>query len=390
MRGSVRKVQKENGHAWKARIDLPTGDPAKRRQLTRHFNTKKEAEKWLAKKNHELYSGSYIEPTDRLLQDWLKEWLQTFAKPNIRETTYVTYKSYLRNHTIPALGHIALKDITPALIQEFYNSLDLAPASVRRVHMILRQALEKALVLGYIRDNPADGNKVSIPKASTQHKELQYWTPKRTHKFLHAAQNHSNSIYATLFYLAVMTGMRRGELLGLRWQDIDFNRSQISVRQSITYDMEGNQQINNPKTKHGERTISLDQETLTHLTEHKEYMSRLKEQLGDTFRKSTLVFTSTVGKDINVSNLRRAFNNIIEHAGIPKIRFHDLRYTHASLLLNSGVNPKIVQERLGHSSIQVTMDIYSHLMPNMQEEAINQFADTFYNNVKRELINSIA
>ena len=389
MRGSIDKVKRaRKGHVGRARIDIPTETPGERKQKTRHFDKKRDAEQWLTKINNAINEGVYIQPSARPLGEWVSEWLHTYGKIDIRDSTLATYETYIKNHIKPGIGHIPLKKLTPHAIQEFYNDLDLAPASVKYVHSILRKALEKAVALEHLRSNPADGDKVSVPKKNNEKNELQYWNKKQTKKFLESAKEHTNPIYATLFYLAVWTGMRRGELIGLRWQDINFVKSELYVRQSITRDPQGTYHINGPKSNTSKRKIDLDQWTLTKLKQHQDYMENLQADLGDAFEQSDLVFTSTVGKRINVSNLRRAFNNVIDHANIPKIRFHDLRHTHASMLLQDGAHPKVVQERLGHSSIQITMDIYSHLMPTMQADTINQLASNHHTRPTMEVVQS--
>lgn len=389
MRGSINKIsRKRKGHVWRARIDIPTDTPGERKQKTRHFDRKKDAEEWLTKITNDINEGSYIQPSNMPVGDWVSKWLHTYGKVDIRDSTLASYDSYIQNHIKPGIGHIPLNKLTPHLIQEFYNDLELAPASVKYIHSILRKSLEKAVTLEHIRSNPADGSKVSVPKKSKEKSELQYWDKKQTKKFLESAEKHTNPIYGKLFYVAVWTGMRRGKLIGLRWQDVNFVKSELYVRQSITRDVNGEYHVNDPKSNTSKRKIDLDQWTLTKLKRHQHYMEDLQEQLGDAFEHTDLVFTSTVGKRINVSNLRRAFYNVIDHAKVPKIRFHDLRHTHASMLLQDGAHPKVVQERLGHSSIQITMDIYSHLMPTMQADSIHQLASNHHNTPKMQVVKS--
>lgn len=389
MRGSVSKFKRKGKRdGWRARIDIEESTYSNRKQISKVFDTKSEAEQWLAKKNHEIYSGTYIQPSEMPLKDWLNEWMEQFAKVGIRENTYNTYRTYLDNHTIPKLGHIPLKDVTTSRIQQFYNDLNLASATVKHIHAVLRKALEKAVTLGHIKSNPADGKKVEIPKPDKEHQELRYWTQDQVSKFLSAVEEHTNPIFATLFYLAIHTGMRRGELLGLRWQDVNFAKSELNIQQSITRDPTGKMHTNAPKTKHSKRSIALDAWVISKLREHQDYMEYLQEQLGNAFERSDLVFTSTNGKIIHVSNLRRSFNAVIKHADIPKIRFHDLRHTHASIYLSHGTNPKVIQERLGHSSFQITMDIYSHLMPNLQRDEVDRVAAKIHGQSNMEIVKS--
>lgn len=222
-----------------------------------------------------------------------------------------------------------------------------------------------------LSSNPANHVEIPNPKSPS----VDFWEEDQIKVFLqHAKENATPSQYM-LFLTAVRTGLRRGELLGLRWQDIDLNAKTLSVKRTITTKMDGTLYEGKPKTKSSQRTVSLDEELIIHLKQYHKRIVRQQELLGEAWDRADLVFPSTVGTPINPSNLRRTFNRIIAKAELPKITFHDLRHCHATLMLKAGVNPKIVSERLGHSSIKVTLDTYSHVLPGLQAEAAELFAD---------------
>lgn len=169
-----------------------------------------------------------------------------------------------------------------------------------------------------------------------------------------------------------MTGMRRGELLGLRWRDVDLENCQASIRQSYTALHDGSMHLDNTKTKGSERTVALPNSVVVALKKHKASQATHQLKLGSTYKDHDLVFASETDTPINASNLHRHFKSTLETAELPNTRFHDLRHTHATLMLQEGVHPKIVSERLGHSSIQITLDTYSHVLPNLQSEAADK------------------
>ncbi len=369
MKGSVKK----RGKSWCYVVDLPRRADGKRNQKIKSgFRTRKEAEAALATTMAEANKGEYIEPSRMTVKDYLTKWLEDSVKHNNKKSTLVNYKYLLETHVFEEIGEIELGSLQPRHLQQLYSDKlqngrvygegGLSATTVRRIHAVLRKALSTAVKWQLIRLNPADA--VDAPKQSR--KEMKCLTKEDVETFLEAVQSDT---YKVLYLVAIMTGMRRGEILGLRWQDVDLDNGQASIRQSYIALHDGSMHLDTTKTKGSERTVALSNSVVVALRRHKALQAAHQLKLGHAYKDYDLVFASEMGTPINASNLHRNFKQTLEKAGLPNIRPHDLRHTHATLMLQEGVHPKIVSERLGHSSIQITLDTYSHVLPNLQSEA---------------------
>jgi len=247
---------------------------------------------------------------------------------------------------------------------------------------VLHKALQTAVKWGLLSRNVADG--VDLPRG--EHTEMQTWDEDDITRFLEAAKV---TPYYALFYTALFTGMRRSELLGLRWADVDFILSQLYVNRSLHQLNNRSYVFTQPKSVRSRRTIALSPSTILTLKRHKEQQALEKAMLGMMLKEDDLVFSTPEGKPLRPNTITRAWANLARRCGLKVIRFHDARHTHASLLLKQGVHPKVVQERLGHSSIAVTLDTYSHVTPGLQEAAALRFDDAFivgHNNKANEKV----
>jgi len=379
MSGSIEKRTGKNSHSWRVRIDVPTPS-GKRKQISHTTNTLKEAQRWKSKKEAEILSGAYIEDSSMTLEEFLMKWLVDYGKSNLKTNTRRNYQFAIEKHIIPEIGDIQLKDISPIQLQSLYTKKleDLAPSTVKtRIHAILHRALHHAVQWELLNRNPAD--LVTPPKQDSSGRYgatvIECWDVEQLRDFLKAVDKKTNPLYANFFYTAAMTGMRMGELIGLRPGDVDFKNQVIHVRQNVTRDPYGDFHEGSPKSIDGVRDISIDERLTERLADHLEKTKTLKEHLGDEWGDEKYLFLSTKGTRLNPSNIRRTHNRIIKTAELPKIRFHDLRHTHATLMLASGISPNVVMERLGHADIETTMGNYGHVLPNMQTEAATQFAN---------------
>lgn len=355
-------------------IKISTGkDPATGKYKSQWFTvkgSKRDAEKRLSELLHQIDTGSYMRPGKTTIADYLQRWLSDYAKPNLSPRGYERYESISRVHLVPNLGSISLTQLKPEHLQKHYSAMlkaGLSSSSVRYQHVILHKALQTAVKWGLLSRNIADG--VDVPRV--QRTEMQTWDESELNQFLETAKG---SQYYALFYTALFTGMRRSELLALRWCDIDFVFSQIYVNRSLHQLKDGSYVFTAPKSEKSRRTIALPPSAYLALSEHREAKEAEALLLGKLITDTGLAF-STLGKPLRPNTVSRAWVMLAAKAGVKVIRLHDTRHTHASLMLKQGIHPKIVQERLGHSTIAITLDTYSHVAPGLQEVAAKRFDD---------------
>ncbi|WP_077298740.1 tyrosine-type recombinase/integrase [Virgibacillus pantothenticus] len=279
-----------------------------------------------------------------------------------------------------AIGDIRVHELNARQVQRFYDSLldnKLSERSVHHIHRILSNALDYGAKLGDINKNVA---KAAEP-ARVRKKEMEYWPIESLWKFINDTRNEK---FFIAWYIASFTGMRQGEVLGLKWDCVDFSNKMIYVKRSLKRSEENNYHIADLKNNSSYRSISISGSDIFELKKHLNEQKRIRMNAGDSYLDNNLVVTAGIGTHVLPSNLGRAFRRAIKRSKLNKIRFHDLRHTHASMLFALGVHPKIVQERLGHSSIQVTLDTYSHMLPNMQEPVAESLESAFKNQLENE------
>lgn len=328
----------------------------------RGFRTKKEAEKAMAEAQAAVNKGEYLEPSKMAFRDYLNDWMKT--KRNLGEQTADLYESYLRTHIVPTLGHIPLAKITAHDIEMFLDTLHtkgLAAATIKRIFSVVNAALNAAQMKDLITKNVA--NKVEKPQASRR-RDLVVWEPEFVSSFLRTTHNESR--YWIAIYLAIMTGMRQGEILGIRWSDIDFENKTLHIQQTVT---KKRQIKTGAKTKGSVRSVALSPETIEMLRTHRKGILADRIKHGADYKNHDLVVCTHFGGPVTSRAIQKVWDSFIKKTNAPKITFHDLRHTHASLLIKQGVHIKVISERLGHSSVSITLDLYGHLMPNMQEDA---------------------
>jgi integrase len=295
---------------------------------------------------------------------FLTSWLEA-VRPSIRERTWVRYEQYVRLHAAPALGKVPLTRLTPQHLQRLYSDrlkAGLSATSVHHLHAMLHSALDQAVRWALIARNIAD----LVDPPRNAHFEMTTLSPEGARRFLDTlAGNRLEALYV----LALTTGMRQGELLGLRWRDVDFDHGTLQVRGSLQR-LGGKLTVSATKTEHSQRRVSLTSSAVAALRRHRVLQKEERLRLGAAWQGEELVFTNEIGRPIGASSLLRlSFLPLLSRAGLPRMRFHDLRHSAATLLLGQGVHPKIVAEMLGHSKIGTTLDLYSHVTPTMQREA---------------------
>jgi len=301
-----------------------------------------------------------------LLCHFLDNWLAQH-KFSLREKTAHQYNGLISKHIKPFLGGLALQNLSLLGVENYYSLLQERGVGIRTIqiiHNILHSSLEKAVRYGMIGSNPTQGATLPVYRFD----EMQVLSKEQVRRFL-ASANHSSS-YA-LFHLALVTGMRMGELLGLKWSDIDWDSGTITIQRQKQYVPGVGWSLVEPKTRFGRRTIKVGESTQRNLQTHKGSVDKQKGNTGKHWTEMDLVFPNSVGKPRDASNIRLEFNQVLEQAGIPRIRFHDLRHTAASILLNHKIPVIVVSRILGHSRPSVTLDLYGHVLCDMQDEAAN-------------------
>jgi len=368
MRGHIVKRYKDS---YTIVLNLGT-DPAtgkRRQQWITVKGTKKEAEKRLAELLHQLDNGTFMKPGKTTLAEYLERWLRDYASPNLAPRTAEGYEHIVRRHLIPSLGQIHLTQLKPEHLQHVYSeklATGLSHRTTRYIHVTLHKALRDAVRLGIIVRNPAD----AVEPPRVQRHEILTMNESDIHIFLEFAKA---TPYYALFYTALFTGMRRSELLALRWSDVDLILCQLSVTRALHQLQDGSRIFRQPKTVKGRRLISLSPSTAIVLREHREQQEKMGEASGSTLNEDDLVFCHVDGSPLLPNSVSHAWTKLACRTGLKGIRLHDARHTHASLMLKQGIHPKIVQERLGHASIQITLDTYSHVAPGLQQAAANRF-----------------
>jgi integrase len=367
------------GVTWGFVVDITTKDGQgrligpRRQHKNFGFRTKAEAQAALNSLQVKRADGTYVEPARLTLDQYLEQWLPG-VRGEVRGSTFATYEFAVRRLK-PLIGQVPLQSLTFSQVKAAYQQLaegegsggrKLSPKTVHNTHLCLRRALRDAVRGHLLTHNPAE----AAHRLPTDRPEMQFWSAEELRSFLAAIEDHP--LYP-LLRLAASTGMRRGELLGLRWRDLDLDRARLSVRQQ--YGRQGQQVVfGSVKTKAGRRSISLDATTVETLRLHREARTLVVAQFGGSYPTHDLVFCHPEGTPFDPDVISQAFDRLVAAFGLRRIRLHDLRHTHATLGLAAGVSVKVMSERLGHSKASVTQDLYQHVIPGMQEDAAARIA----------------
>lgn len=312
------------------------------------------------------------------VQDWMDEWVEKYCKPGVKVKTYEKYRCSIQNHILPYIGTIPLDRLTAEDIQNMLNDLrtkggvhgkGLSANTVNAARRTLKQALEQARYLRKIAYNPVDATKA----VKTGTLKIRVLTHPEAHKLLKVAKEYDQTAYMAIL-LGLFTGMRIGEIFGLTWENVDFDAKLIYVKQSLVSTNHGVRLEPSPKTKAGNRQIGLFKRCLDELRMHRAWQNVQKNLWANKYKDNDLVISNPDGGYKDPSRFSYViFKRLLSMAGIDtSVRFHDLRHTHATWLLMDGIHVKIVSERLGHSSIRITLDTYSHVIKGMQKETMKK------------------
>ena len=348
--------QLPSGH-WRAQICIDK----KRLSTTKH--SKAEARDWVREMQDQVKMGMTYEASQTTLASFIRGWMAS-KRLSIRTATYEQYEIMCRVYILPKLGKHKLIDLTPAILQSFIDELSMGGAGARTVQVVrgvLQNALSQAQVLGVIRHNP-----VSITRSpKLVKKELHVWTEDQVVQFLNSIHGERNEF---LYNIALNTGMRQGELLGLKWKDIDWRREVIMVKRQAVELKGGGYDFAEPKSSRSQRSVDLGVGSVENLRKQFELVNMQRQVAGDGWKENDLVFPSTVGTPQLGTNLDRDFKRMVARSGCPRIRFHDMRHTAASLMLSRGIPAVTVAGMLGHT-VSILLSTYAHFIPGNQAEA---------------------
>jgi integrase len=315
----------------------------------------------------DINRGSYVEASRLTVRTFMHQWAEVLAA-SVRPSTALRYGQVARTHILPEFGNVPVSKLNPLLIQEFIgrkHEAGYSAATVGLIFTVLRRALAQAVKWRVLSINPSDG--VEVPRRTKP--EITTWSLEEARMFLTATIDDPLS---AVWRLALTSGMRKGELLALSWVDVDLERQTIAVRRTQTRDLDGKLTVGQTKSASGRRQIKLLASTTAALKRHQDGQNQRRLDLGADWNEGGLVFDQGDGAALSPRVVSFRLAEHCKRIGVPSIRFHDLRHSAATLLLGEGVHPKIVSEMLGHSSIAITLDRYSHVSLTMQETAADK------------------
>ncbi len=364
MNGSITKRVGKRGTVWYGQFDFP--DPATGKRVYRRVSapTRKGCEERLREAIQKAETGAGVNEERLILRDYLARWLES-VEPTVRPSTYRRYSDIVRLHIAPVIGDRQLSTLTPLDLQRLYAdrlAAGLSSTTVHHTHVMLHRALKQALRWGLVERNVSE--MTDAPRRTVS--DVTTWDGKETAAVLAAGDD---TDLAALWRLALLCGPRRGELLGLRWEDVDLDRGTLSVRRTLSRGKGGTWELGQPKTASGRRSIALPASCVAALRKHKATQNAERLRMGPIWEDHGFVFTNETGGPLHVNSLMARYEKLVVLAGVPRIRFHDMRHTSATLMMANGIHPKIVQERLGHADISMTLNRYSHVTPSMQRDA---------------------
>lgn len=374
MKGSIRRRSKGS---WEITIDMGRDEHGKRQRKFINVKGKKAyAERQLRELLASLDKGIPIDTSRLTVAELLDQWYASYVVPKLGPRTIESYEVIIRLHLKPNLGHHELTKLEPIHIQNMESSLltkGKAAKTVQNVHRVLNEALGHAIKWGLLWKNPM--SVVDAPKPRKYEANVP-----SSPNVLNILKRAKETPYHVAFHFIAYTGCRRGECLGVRWQDVDLEQGVVSIVQNVQRVKGMGLVIEPPKSQKGRRAIAIDEATVALLKNHRITRLEHRLQVGEKWEDHDLVFAGPIGRPLDPSVLTHRFKKLAKKADVPSIRLHDLRHFHASVLLRQGVHPKVVQERLGHATISITLDTYSHVIPSLQAEA----ADTFAGVMSRE------
>ena len=378
--GSIIKRKTKNGHVWQITIELPK-DPITGKRVRKYKTvngTKKEAERAMHELISDLEKGYYVTDNKITITEWVQTWLEVYIIPNVSPTTLERYQGMIRRYINPVIGHMHVQKLNTLAVQSWVNGLKISPSSgkemsattVKHAYHVLKGAMDKAVLAGIIARSPCVG--IMLPKG--QKKAAVIYDEKQIKQLIKTAKGTDMEL---VIDMELCLGLRRGELLGLQWCDVDWEKNKISIiRNRVVVD--GKSVVKEPKTANSIRTLDVPVQLMNKLRQHKKRCTENRLRMGRNYTVTDYIIVHPDGKPVYPEYLSQLFTKLQEMAGLPKCRFHDLRHLCASIMLLQGVNVKVAQERLGHKDITTTMNIYSHVLPSSAKEAAEKIGQLVY------------
>ena len=366
--GTIR--QRKDG-TWEARLTVGR-DPGTGRQIQKSIygKTQQEVRKKLTALTHDLDEGVYLPPSRMTVAQWMEKWLNEYTA-NLKPYSLRGYRSQVKNHILPFIGAVKVQELTPDMIQRMYNRLhkeqELSPKTLRNVHGILHVALDALVEDGTLKTNPASACRKRLPKV--EKKEM---TCIADGDLAHFMEIIKGAPFENLFLIDIFTGLRQGELLGLRWSNVDFEKGCITIDRQLYMPPKGGHYSLEPLKNRRTRMITPAPFVFTLLKRERTKQLQNRLQAGSMWNEGDLqglVFTNELGRYLSHKTVYKHFKKAVEASGIPAVRFHDMRHSYAVAALRSGDDIKLVQENLGHATAAFTLDTYGHVTAQMKAES---------------------
>lgn len=349
---------------WCAQVSLDG------KRLTKYGKTQKECRDWMKEMLSKIEGGLTFDGTRITAGNFIDTWLEG-KEISRRSKTVLQYRQIAKQHIVPVLGHLRLQDVTPSHIKQLYalkREEGRGARTIQLIHAVLYNVLKQAVRERTLVHNPMD----AVERPKVEQKEMQTLNEEQSRQFLIAA---SGSAYEMIYYLALVTGMREGELLGLKWADIAWDKGILFIQRQLQEIPGRGYVFIPPKTRSGRRHIRLGQATIRRLRDHQRQQEAMKVEIAEKWQDKDLVFPTSLGTPLDHKRLTTEFKRILKRAGLPMIRFHDLRHTSISSLLDMGMPINVVQRRAGHSKASTTVNIYGHAVDESEKETAEKFEE---------------
>ncbi len=378
--GNIQKRKRKSGYAWEVTIEMPPDPVTKKRNRTTKTvkGTKKEAEQVMRKLISEAEKGYHVTNNKITVLEWVQTWLEVYITPNVSPTTLSRYEGMIKRYINPLLGNMQVQQLGTLAVQSWVNGLKVSPSSgkemsaatIKHAYHVLKGAMDKAVLAGIIPRSPCQGimlpkggKKAAVVYTEPQIKELIYWA-KGTEMEL-------------VIDMELCLGLRRGELLGLQWSDIDWEHDKVRIVHNRVI-VNGKSVMKEPKTANSVRTLDVPVQLMQKLKQHRMRCMERQLAMGSEYTVTDFIIVHPDGKPIYPEYLTQMLTKLQNRAGLPHCRFHDLRHLCASIMLLQGVNVKVAQERLGHKDISTTLNIYSHVLPSSAKEAAEKIGELVF------------